>query len=94
MGSKYSNNEFIDELGYDYKCIGPKCFSFRPIGNIINNYQNVFIYNILTKRLNGVNIIQVPIRERFCSQCSHQFGNANIYQIFDTLTIITRLISL
>jgi hypothetical protein len=79
MGSKYGKNEFIDEVGYDYKHIGPKCFRFHPFGSTINNYQNVFIFCILTKRLNGSNKIQVPIHERFCSQCSHQFGNVNIY---------------
>jgi hypothetical protein len=46
---------------------------------LTNNYQNVFIFSILTKRLNGANKIQALIHERFCSQCSHQFGNAHIY---------------
>ncbi len=42
--TKLSQNEFINELSYDYNCVGPQRLYLHPLCCIINNNQNVFVY--------------------------------------------------
>ncbi len=39
--TKPNQNNFINELTYDYNHIGPLCFCFHPLRYIIDNNQNV-----------------------------------------------------
>ncbi len=64
-GSKFGKDEFMDEFCCDYCCNCSKCFNFHPFGNMVGNYQDVFIFNISTNRLDGANKIQPPLHEGF-----------------------------
>lgn len=89
--SKSGKDEFIDQLGCDYNHIDLECFNFHWFHSIMDSYQIVPFYGITTNKLDGANKIQPPLHEGLCWQCGHQFCNDGIYQILNTLVIITRL---
>jgi hypothetical protein len=51
--TKPNQNDFINELSYDYNLIDPQCLCLHSFRYIIDNNQNVFVVMWMTHGLNG-----------------------------------------